>query len=78
VQGSEYKYEIQIFWSEEDGCFIACVPDLDNCAALGSSYEEALAQAHVAIQADLNARRVLNVPIPEPTPRFLSEQSANR
>ena len=73
----EYKYEIQIFWSEADDCFIACVPDLENCAAWGKSYEEALAQAHLAIRADLKARRVLEVPIPEPTPRFLPEQSAN-
>ena len=37
-----YKYAIEIFWSEEDGCFVACVPDLENCAAWGKSYEKAL------------------------------------
>ena len=26
----EYKYAIEIFWSEEDGCFVACVPDLGD------------------------------------------------
>jgi predicted RNase H-like HicB family nuclease len=45
----EYTYAIEIFWSEEDECFVACVPDLENCAAWGMSYEEALAQAHLAI-----------------------------
>jgi predicted RNase H-like HicB family nuclease len=45
----EYKYAIETFWSEEDDCFVACVPDLENCAAWGMSYEEALAQAHLAI-----------------------------
>ena len=78
MQDPEYRYEIQIFWSEEDGYFIACVPDLENCAAWGTSYEEALAQAHVAIWADLKARRLLGVPIPEPASRFLPEQSASR
>ena len=70
----EYKYAIEIYWSEEDGCFVACVPDLENCVAWGMSYEEALAQAHVAIQADLADRRVFGEPIPEPSPQFLPEQ----
>ena len=54
----EYRYAIEIFWSEEDGCFIARVPDLENCAAWGITYEQALAQAHRVIQADLISRRV--------------------
>ena len=66
------KYEIQIFWSDEDGCFIACVPDLENCAAWGMSYEEALAQAHVAIRADLRSRENFGEEIPEPTHRILA------
>ena len=69
-----YKYAIEIFWSEEDGCFVACVPDLDNCAAWGMSYEEALAQAHVVIQANLAARKMFGESIPEPSFRFLPEQ----
>ncbi len=71
----EYRYAIEIFWSEEDGCFIACVPDLENCAAWGTTYEEALAQAHIAIQADLISRQVFGDPIPKRTPRFLAEQA---
>jgi predicted RNase H-like HicB family nuclease len=71
----EYKYAIEIFWSDKDGCFIACVPDLENCASWGMTYEEALAQAHLAIQADLESRQVFGDPIPEPTPRVLVQQS---
>jgi predicted RNase H-like HicB family nuclease len=71
----EYKYAIEIFWSEEDGCFVACVPDLENCAACGMSYEEALAQARAAIRADLDSRRVLGEPVPKPTPRYLPVQA---
>jgi predicted RNase H-like HicB family nuclease len=75
VQESAYEYTIEIFWSEEDGCFVACVPDLENCAAWGMSYEEALAQAHAAIRTDFESRRVFGEPISEPTPRFLPEQA---
>jgi predicted RNase H-like HicB family nuclease len=71
VRGQVHKYEIDIFWSDEDRCFIACVPDLGNCAAWGDTYEEALAQAHVAIRADLVSREKFGEPIPEPTPRLL-------
>ncbi len=71
----EYKYTIEIFWSEEDGCFIACVPDLENCAAWGATYEEALAQVHLAVRADLMSRRVYGELIPEPTQRVLAQQS---
>ena len=77
VREPDYRYAIEICWSEEDGCFVACVPDLENCAAWGTTYGQALAQTHLAIQADLISRRVFGEPIPEPTPRFLPEQSIN-
>ena len=72
VQEQGYRYEIDMFWSDANGCFIACVPDLDNCAAWGTTYEQALAQAHTAIRADLASRRTLGDPIPDPTPRVLA------
>lgn len=71
VRGQVYKYEIDIFWSEEDRCFVACVPDLEHCASWGDTYEEALARAHVAIRADLVSRENFGDPIPETTPRVL-------
>ena len=36
------KYEINIFWSDEDGLYIAAVPDLPGCSAHGPTYEKAL------------------------------------
>ncbi len=68
----DYRYEIDIFWSDEDDCFVACVPDLDNCAAWGDTYEDALQRAHAAIRADLASRRTFGEPIPEVTPRLLA------
>ena len=70
----EYRYEVDIFWSEEDECFIACVPDLENCAAWGMTYEEALARGHEAIRADLRSRRAAGEPIPEPAPQLLADR----
>jgi predicted RNase H-like HicB family nuclease len=39
VREQDRKYEIDIFRSDVDRCFIACVPDLQNCAAWGMTYE---------------------------------------
>ena len=38
-----HKYEIDIFWSVEDGRCIAVVPDLPGCSAHGGTYQEAMA-----------------------------------
>lgn len=45
------KYPIEIFWSEEDECFIANVPDLKYCSAHGDTEEEALKQIKIALKA---------------------------
>ena len=44
------KYEIIIYWSEEDEAFIAEVPELAGCMADGATYQEALANAEVIIR----------------------------
>jgi predicted RNase H-like HicB family nuclease len=44
------KYEVIIFWSEEDQAFIAEVPELPGCAADGKTYREALKNAETVIQ----------------------------
>lgn len=72
MRGQAPNYEIDIFWSEKDGCFVACVPDLEHCASWGDSYEEALSRAHEAIRADLASRENFGDPIPQPTPRVLA------
>lgn len=43
------KYEVHIFWSDDDDAFIAEVPELAGCMADGSTYEQALANAQVVI-----------------------------
>ena len=65
------KYEVIIYWSEEDQAFIAEVPELPGCAAHGSSQETALANAKEAIQLWLDTAREYGDSIPEPKGRRL-------
>lgn len=57
---------IVVFWSEEDGGWIADVPDLKSCSAFGSTREEAVAEVGIAIDAWLVAARETGLTIPEP------------
>ena len=59
-------YHINIFYSEEDGGYIADIPDLEMCSAFGETPEEALAQALVAKRAWLEAASAEGKPIPAP------------
>ena len=59
------KYEVIIYWSQEDEAFIAEVPELPGCAADGPTYAEALAAAEVAIREWLETAKELGRKIPE-------------
>ncbi len=59
-------YHINVFYSDEDAAYVADIPDLDACSALGSSPEEALAEVELAKHAWLAAAREAGKPIPEP------------
>lgn len=64
------KYEIILYWSEEDGAFIAEVPELAGCAADGTTRQEALASVEVVISEWLETAQALGRPIPEPKGRL--------
>ncbi len=66
-----YKYEVIIYWSEEDGAFIAEVPELPGCLADGSSHEEALRNAGAIIDEWIETARELGRPIPEPRGKLM-------
>ena len=70
------KCHIDIFWSEEDGGYIANVPDLRHCSAFGEIYEEALREVLVAMDLHLATLKELGRPIPEPTLHQESEIEA--
>jgi predicted RNase H-like HicB family nuclease len=59
------RYAINVFWSEEDGIWIADAPDLKSCSAFGATPEEALAELRVAMNAWLDAAREAGHPIPQ-------------
>jgi len=65
------KYEVIIYWSEEDGAFVAEVPELPGCAAHGPTQESALAATQEAIQLWLETAKEFGDPIPEPKGRRL-------
>ncbi|MCC7212927.1 MAG: type II toxin-antitoxin system HicB family antitoxin, partial [Candidatus Brocadia sp.] len=58
------KYEIIIYWSEEDKAFVAEVPELPGCAADGNTYQEALAHVEIIIQEWIETAKGLGRPIP--------------
>lgn len=68
---SKFRYEIIIYWSEEDQAFIAEVPELPGCSADGATYQEALAQAEVVIEEWIETATQMGRPIPAPRGRLL-------
>jgi predicted RNase H-like HicB family nuclease len=60
------RYEIVICWSDEDGAYVAYVPELQGCMAHGQSYESALANIQSAMELWIETAMEFNDPIPEP------------
>ena len=65
------KYEIIIYWSKEDECFIAEVPELPGCKSDGNSYKEALQNAEIIISEWINTAREPGRAIPEPKGKLM-------
>jgi predicted RNase H-like HicB family nuclease len=61
-----HKYEIVIYWSNEDHVFIAEVPELPGCMAHGDTQAAALANASEAIQLWIDTATEFGDPVPEP------------
>lgn len=69
--GTCIQYEILLYWSREDQAFIAQVPELPGCAADGTTYQEALANAETVIREWIETARELGRPVPEPRGRLM-------
>ena len=65
------KYEIIIYWSNEDGVFVAEAPELPGCMAHGDSEETALRNIKEAVQLWIDTAREFGDSIPEPKGRRL-------
>jgi predicted RNase H-like HicB family nuclease len=61
------KYPILIFWSDEDGEYVARVPDLEGCTATGETIKAAAQEIQIAMELWLDVARESGFPIPIPT-----------
>jgi predicted RNase H-like HicB family nuclease len=70
------KYELVMFWSEEDLAFTVDVPELPGCMADGATYEQAVANARQVIGEWIETARELGRPIPAPRTFYPRRSSA--
>jgi len=68
---SKYRYEVIIYWSNIDNCYIAEVPELAGCMSDGNSYNECLSNLEVVIDEWIETAKELGRPIPFPKGRKL-------
>lgn len=73
---SDPHYHINVFWSSEDECWLADVPDLHPCTSHGDTPLEAMANIQDAIRGWLMVARERGFPIPEP--RYRADEHAAR
>ena len=66
----EKKYEIIIYWSQEDNTFVVEVPELPGCMADGATYDDAVGNAQVIIQEWLDTASQQGRSIPQPKGRL--------
>jgi len=66
------KYEIIIYWSDEDQAFVADVPELPGCMAHGDTYESALDNVKSAMDLWIETAKEFNDSVPAPKGRRLS------
>jgi len=65
------KYEIIIYWSNEDTCFIAEVPELPGCIADGMDYNDVIKNVLVVMDEWIDTARIAGREIPEPKGRLM-------
>ena len=65
-----YKYELIIFWSEEDGRYVVEVPELPGCMADGETYEAAINNAQAIISEWIDTAQRIGREIPMPRGRL--------
>ena len=66
-----FRYEVIIYWNDEDQAFIAEAPELPGCAADGATYQEAIANVEVVIQEWIETAQELGRTVPEPRGRLI-------
>ena len=67
----DIKYELIVYWSEDDGAYIMDVPELPDCMADGKTYKEAIQNALVVIEEWMETAKELGRSIPMPKGRLI-------
>ncbi len=65
------RYEMIIYWSNEDNAFIAEAPELPGCMADGETYQKAISNMEIIVQEWIETAKELNRPIPQPKGRLM-------
>jgi predicted RNase H-like HicB family nuclease len=65
------RYELVIYWSKDDQCFVVEVPELPGCMADGESYQDAVKNAELVIEEWIATAREHGRSIPEPAGRLM-------
>ncbi len=65
------KYEIIIYWSNDDECYVAEVPELSGCMADGKTYSEALTNTEVIIREWIETAKETGRQIPQPKGKLM-------
>ena len=67
----DIKYELVVYWSEDDAAYLVEVPELPGCMADGSTYKEAVQNVLVVIEEWIETAKELGRSIPTPKGRLL-------
>ena len=67
----KYKYEIIIYWSDQDQSYIAEVPELAGCQSNGSTYQNALSNVEIIIDEWIETATSLGRTIPIPKGKLM-------
>jgi predicted RNase H-like HicB family nuclease len=65
------KYEIIIYWSQDDSSYVAEVPELPGCMADGKNYQDALKNVETIIGEWIETAKELGREIPQPKGRLI-------
>jgi predicted RNase H-like HicB family nuclease len=68
---SKQRYEVIIYWNDQDEAFIAKVPELPGCSADGATQSKALANVEVIIDEWMEIAKALNRRVPQPKGRLM-------
>ncbi len=67
----EIKYEMVVYWSDDDEAYIVEVPEFPGCMADGKTYEEAIKNTLIVIKEWMETARELGREIPQPKGRLI-------